>query len=115
MAPLSQRDGRVAEADLGGRPRPIAVLVDREGLGDVMLKAPFLRALRRAFPEREVWWIATHQSSMADECRAMFAGDVAKVITQAGLDGPALPLLRRLKALPPFERVFDSRTKVSTV
>ncbi len=45
----------------------------------------------------------------------MFAGDVARVITHAALDGPALPLLRRLSALPPFERVFDSRTKISTV
>jgi ADP-heptose:LPS heptosyltransferase len=99
----------------GGARRPIAVLVDREGLGDVMLKAPFLRALRRAFPEHEVWWIATHQTSMEDECRPMFEGDVARVIAHAALDGPALPLLRRLKALPPFERVFDSRTKVSTV
>jgi len=95
--------------------RPIAVLVDREGLGDVMLKAPFLRALRRAFPDHEVWWIATHQSSMADECRPMFERDVAKVITHAALDGPTGPLLRRLRALPPFERVFDSRTKISTV
>jgi ADP-heptose:LPS heptosyltransferase len=95
--------------------RPIAVLVDREGLGDVMLKTPFLRALRRAFPDNEVWWIATHQTSMADELRPMFAGDVAKVIAEAALDGPAGPLLRRLRALPPFERVFDSRTKVSTV
>jgi ADP-heptose:LPS heptosyltransferase len=91
------------------------VLVDREGLGDVMLKAPFLRALRRAFPEHEVWWIATHQSSMEDECRPMFEKDVVRVITHAGLDGPAGPLLRRLRALPPFERVFDSRTKISTV
>jgi ADP-heptose:LPS heptosyltransferase len=99
----------------GGARRPIAVLVDREGLGDVMLKAPFLRALRRAFPEHEVWWIATHQTSMEDECRPMFEGDVARVIAHAALDGPALPLLRRLNALPPFERVFDSRTKISTV
>jgi ADP-heptose:LPS heptosyltransferase len=91
------------------------VLVDREGLGDVMLKAPFLRALRRAFPDHEVWWIATHQSSMEDECRPMFAGDVARVITHAALDGPTGPLLKRLRTLPPFERVFDSRTKISTV
>jgi ADP-heptose:LPS heptosyltransferase len=96
-------------------PRPIAVLVDREGLGDVMLKAPFLRALRRAFPQHEVWWIATHQSSMEDECRPLFARDVARVITHAGLDGPVRPLLQRLRALPPFERVFDARTKIATV
>jgi len=105
----------VAEAAAGGALRPIAVLVDREGLGDVMLKAPFLRALRRAFPEHQVWWISNHESSMENECRTMFAGDVARVITQAALDGPAGPLIRRLKALPPFELVFDSRTKISTV
>ena len=95
--------------------RPIAVLVDREGLGDVMLKRPFLMALRSAFPEHEVWWIATHQSSMEDELRSLMAPHVAKVMTRAALDGPAGPLIRRLRALPPFERVFDSRTKVSTV
>ena len=91
------------------------MLVDREGLGDVMLKTPFLRALRRAFPDREVWWIATHQSSMEDELRPFFARDVARVITQAGLNGPAKEVLPRLKALPAFDRVFDARTKISTV
>ena len=96
-------------------PRPIAVLVDREGLGDVMLKLPFLRALRRAFPDHPVWWIATHQTSMADDLRPLFRNDVAEVLPYAGLDGPAGPLLARLRALPPFERVFDSRTKISTV
>ena len=105
----------MAEGGEAANLRPIAVLVDREGLGDVMLKAPFLRALRRAFPEHPVWWIAAHQSSMEDECRPMFENDVARVITQAALDGPTGPLLKRLRALPPFERVFDSRTKISTV
>src|SRR5665213_3319197 len=95
--------------------RPIAVLVDREGLGDVMLKTPFLRALRHAFPANDVWWIATHQSSMADELRPMFQHDVAEVITQAGLKGPTREVLERLQALPPFERVFDARTKISIV
>jgi ADP-heptose:LPS heptosyltransferase len=96
-------------------PRPIAVLVDREGLGDVMLKRPFLMALRRAFPDHPVWWIATHQSSMADELAPLLGGQVARVITHAALDGPIGPLRERLRALPRFERVFDSRTKVATV
>jgi ADP-heptose:LPS heptosyltransferase len=94
---------------------PIAVLVDREGLGDVMLKRPFLMALRRAFPEHDVWWIATHQSSMEDELQPLLGRHVARVITQAALDGPIRPLRRRLRALPRFSYVFDSRTKVSTV
>jgi ADP-heptose:LPS heptosyltransferase len=93
---------------------PIAVLVDREGLGDVMLKTPFLRALRRAFPDHEVWWIATHQSAM-EELSELLAPAVTKVITHAALDGPIRPLLGRLRALPAFDLVFDSRTKISTV
>jgi ADP-heptose:LPS heptosyltransferase len=95
--------------------RPIAVLVDREGLGDVMLKAPFLRALRRAFPQSPVWWIATHQTSMEGETRALFAADVAHVIAHAGLNGAMREVLPRLRALPPFARVFDARTKISIV
>src|SRR5262249_15503686 len=35
--------------------RPIAVLVEREGLGDVLLKLPLLRAIARGFPEYPVW------------------------------------------------------------
>jgi len=93
---------------------PIAVLVDREGLGDVMLKTPFLRALGRAFPGREVWWIATHQSAM-EELRDLLAPTVTKVVAHAALDGPIGPLLQRLRALPAFDLVFDSRTKISTV
>ena len=44
----------------------------------------------------------------------MFENDVARVITHAALDGPTGPS-ERLRALPPFERVFDSRTKIATV
>ena len=93
---------------------PIAVLVDREGLGDVMLKTPFLRALRREFPDHEVWWISTHESAM-EQLRDLLAPAVTKVIAHAALDGPVRPMLRRLRALPAFDLVFDSRTKISTV
>ncbi|MBV9997164.1 MAG: glycosyltransferase family 9 protein [Caulobacteraceae bacterium] len=98
-----------------GDRRPIAVLVDREGLGDALLKAPFLRALRRAFPEREVWWIATHQTAMADALRAMFSQDIAQVIAYAGLNGRVSEVLARLRALPAFAQVFDARTKIAAV
>ena len=96
-------------------PEPIAVLVDREGLGDVMLKAPFLRALRRAFPENAIWWIATHQTAMARELRHLFDPDIAQVIAHSGLEGRIGPPPHRLRDLPPFERVFDMRTRIATV
>lgn len=102
-------------SDPSARPLPIAVLADREGLGDVMLKAPFLRALRRAYPAHEVWWIADHQSDMAGDLRAIVGQGVARVITHAALNGRPGSVWPRLRALPPFAKVFDSRTMVSDV
>ncbi|HTX49431.1 MAG TPA: glycosyltransferase family 9 protein [Caulobacteraceae bacterium] len=89
---------------------PIAVLTDREGLGDVMLKAPFLRALRRAFPDHDVWWIADHQSEMDGDLRAIVGEGVTRVITEAALNGSPGSAWPRLRALPRFSKVFDSRT-----
>jgi ADP-heptose:LPS heptosyltransferase len=111
---LKPAQERAAEGPETPRPR-IAVLVDREGLGDVMLKAPFLRELRKAFPAHDVWWSATHQTAMADQLRPMFEADVAQVMSHAALDGPARPLLQRMRALGTFDKVFDARSKISTV
>jgi ADP-heptose:LPS heptosyltransferase len=95
--------------------RPIAVLVDREGLGDALLKLPFLRALRSAFPGRPVWWIATHQTSMAHEMAPWVAGLIDRTVEYAGLTEPAREVIPRLRALPAFDLVFDARTRFATV
>ena len=73
--------------------RPIAVLVDREGLGDALLKLPFLRAVRRAFPGRPLWWIATHQTSMARELAPWVDGLIDRTIEHAGLTDRLTPLI----------------------
>lgn len=95
--------------------RPIAVLVDREGLGDSLLKMPFLRAIARAWPGRPIWWIASHQTSMAHELAPFVRPLIAEVIEHAALTRPPLPVIGRLRKLPPFELVFDSRTRGLTV
>jgi ADP-heptose:LPS heptosyltransferase len=99
----------------GSSDRPIAVLVDREGLGDALLKLPFLRAVRRAFPGRALWWIATHQTAMAHEMAPWVADLIDRTIEHAGLTVPAYKVVPRLRALPPFDVVFDSRTRFMTV
>jgi ADP-heptose:LPS heptosyltransferase len=93
----------------------IAVLVDREGLGDALLKVPFLRAVRRAFPEHRVWWIATHQTAMADDLAPWVAPLIDRVIAHANLTSPNREIVPRLRTLPPFELVFDARTRFMTV
>jgi ADP-heptose:LPS heptosyltransferase len=108
--------GSIPAARLPGLPdRPIAVLVDREGLGDALLKLPFLRAVRRAFPGRALWWIATHQTAMAHEMAPWVAGLIDRTTEHAGLTVPARKVVPRLLALPPFDLVFDSRTRFMTV
>jgi ADP-heptose:LPS heptosyltransferase len=93
----------------------IAVLVDREGLGDALLKVPFLRATRRAFPDHKIWWIATHQTAMEDDVAPWVAPLIDRVISRAGLTSPDLEIIPRLRRLPPFELVFDSRTRFTTL
>jgi len=105
----------VRSTDINLEERPIAVLVDREGLGDALLKLPFLRAVRRAFPGRPLWWIATHQSSMAHEMAPWVADLIDRSVEHAGLTEPAREVIPRLRALPPFDLIFDARTRFATV
>jgi ADP-heptose:LPS heptosyltransferase len=113
--PLQKVEKAVRSADVDLQKRPIAVLVDREGLGDALLKLPFLRAVRRAFPGRPLWWIATHQTSMAHEMAPWVADLIDRTVEYAGLTEPAREVIPRLRALPPFELIFDSRTRFATV
>ncbi|MFD2185028.1 glycosyltransferase family 9 protein [Rhodoplanes azumiensis] len=115
MSPAPSFETPASEAQPSAHPRPIAVLVDREGLGDSLLKLPFLRAVRRAYPDHPVWWIATHQTSMARELAPFMRPLLANVIENAGITTPPLPVIANLRKLPPFEMVFDSRTRGLTV
>ena len=80
------------------REKRIAVLVDREGLGDALLKIPFLRAIRRAFPAHRIWWIATHQTAMEDDLAPWVAPLIDRVISHAGLTSPDREIIPRLRA-----------------
>ena len=95
--------------------RPIAILVDREGLGDALLKLPFLRAVARGFPGRPIWWIATHQTSMAHELAPFVEPLIERVVEHAGLTETTRAAAKRLRQLPAFEIVFDARTRVVSV
>lgn len=115
VSPAPSFETPASEAQPSAHPRPIAVLVDREGLGDSLLKLPFLRAVRRAYPDHPVWWIATHQTAMARELAPFMRPLLANVIENAGITTPPLPVIANLRKLPAFELVFDSRTRGLTV
>ncbi len=109
---MSPIDPRAAAAP---GPEPIAVIVDREGLGDVLLKLPMLRAIGRGFPGRPIWWIAVFQTSMADDLRPYFRDLVTEVRPWAGISAPRDEMIPRLRELPAFSLVFDTRTRWSSL
>jgi ADP-heptose:LPS heptosyltransferase len=98
-----------------GPGRPIAVLVEREGLGDVLLKLPLLRAVARGFPETPIWWISTHQTDMAGPLRQFLPGELAVVKEHAKLGKPLRQAAPRLRELPAFSLIFDTRSRIANV
>jgi ADP-heptose:LPS heptosyltransferase len=96
--------------------RPIAVLVDREGLGDVLLKLPMLRAIARGFPDQAIWWIANHTTEINGPLRRLMPPELAVVREEhAQMHEPSREGRRRLCQLPPFSLVFDTRTRIGSV
>jgi ADP-heptose:LPS heptosyltransferase len=94
---------------------PIAVLTDREGIGDILMKMPFLRWIRHAFPEQPIWWIAAFETAMETLMRPYGGEAIARVIANAGHLGPAAQVRPRLAAMPRFSFVFDTRTRAPSI
>jgi hypothetical protein len=89
----------------------VLVYVDRDLVGDALMKLPFLRALRRAFPTGELIWAAGKGSTA-------YAGDLAG-LTVGLLDrvvegcGPG-PMLSAVLGGSRLELVVDTQTRVRT-
>lgn len=94
----------------------IAVINEREGLGDGFSKLPLLRALKHAYPAEAITWIVSEGASpyggpMAEIARPY----VDRVLTEAHLRRPSPATIARLRRLPPFSLVIDHRTDLVTV
>jgi ADP-heptose:LPS heptosyltransferase len=96
--------------------RGIAVISERESLGDGFYKLTLLRALRRAYPGEKITWIVSEGDS---PYRTIMAGIVAplvdEVIVHAQLRRPWREAIRRLRALPRFGLAIDNRTNNGVV
>jgi ADP-heptose:LPS heptosyltransferase len=99
----------------GTSAHPIAVLVEREGLGDALLKLPLLRAIARGFPEHAIWWISSRQTDMAGPLRQFMPRQLAVVKENARLGKPLREAEDRLRELPAFSLVFDTRSRIADV
>ena len=96
------------------RPR-IATLLFVDGIGDAIMRLPFLYALRRAYPKHELWWIVSNDSAMRGAVRRFTGSMIDRVIEHADLEKPAWKVVSRLRRLPKFDIAFDGRFRVATV
>jgi ADP-heptose:LPS heptosyltransferase len=94
---------------------PIAVVTEGGGIGDGLLKLPFLRALAHAFPGRPIWWLNNEIDTYARGLEPWTDGLVARVVEHVGLEEPFAKLIPRLQSFPKFDLVFDTRTRIASV
>jgi ADP-heptose:LPS heptosyltransferase len=94
---------------------PIAVVTESGGLGDGLMKLPFLRALAHAFPNRPIWWLNDEVDAFARELEPWTNHLVARVVEHVGLEDPSAKLIPRLQSFPKFDLVFDTRTRIKSV
>ena len=97
-------------------PRSILVYVGNDLLGDGLIKLPFLRALRSAFPKASITWLAGRGKTVfASTLSPLVAGLINEVIEEAGIDGYGwFPLQPRFLSGRSFDVVIDTQRRVGT-
>lgn len=96
-------------------PRTILVYVGRDLMGDGLIKLPFVRALRAAFPAARITWLAgTGETVYAGPLRPLVAGLIDEFIENAGIGRRAGELLRRPLADRSFDLIIDTQRRILT-
>ncbi len=99
-------------------PSPAAsllVYVGGELVGDGLIKLPFVRALRAAYPEARITWLAGKSRTVyADALAPLVAGLIDEVIAEAGIGGHWRELLGRPLPDRAFDLVIDTQRRLLT-
>jgi ADP-heptose:LPS heptosyltransferase len=86
-----------------------------ELIGDGVMKLPFVRALKQAWPDAHVTWLAGKGRTVyAHELAPLVAGAVDEIIENAGIGSRAAELLHRPLAHRRFDLVIDTQRRVLT-
>jgi len=93
----------------------ILVYVGTDAVGDGLIKLPFVRALRAAYPEARITWVAGKGLTVyAGILAPLVAGLIDEVIDDAGIGSRPLELLRRPLAGRDFDLIIDTQRRVLT-
>jgi ADP-heptose:LPS heptosyltransferase len=93
----------------------ILVYSGLELLGDGVMKLPFVRALRRSFPNARITWLAGKGKTVYAGTLAPLVSDcLDEVIEAAGIGSKASELLRRPLPGRRFDLVIDTQRRVLT-
>lgn len=96
-------------------PSSICVYVGLDFVGDGLMKLPFLRALRAAWPDARVTWLAGKgRTVFAHDLAPLAQGLIDEVVEDAGIGSHWLELLRRPLAGRRFDLVIDTQRRVLT-
>ena len=93
-----------------GIPSSVLVYVGLDRIGDSLLKLPFVRSLREAFPEARITWVAGKETSVYATLMApVVEGLLDEVIENAGIGMHPGELLRRPLDGRRFDLVIDTQ------
>ncbi len=97
-------------------PATILVYVGLDVVGDGLMKLPFVRALRGAFPDARITWLAGKGTSVyAGSLAPLVAGLIDEVVENAGVGIRAAELVgRRPLAGRRFDLIIDTQRRVLT-
>lgn len=96
-------------------PFRILVYVGLDLLGDGLIKLAFIRALRAAFPDAHVTWLAGQGKTVfAASLRPLVHGLLDEVIEDAGIGRSVYELLRRPMPGQHFDFIIDTQSSVLT-
>ncbi|MDO8606805.1 MAG: glycosyltransferase family 9 protein [Phaeospirillum sp.] len=93
----------------------ILVYVGLDAVGDGLIKLPFVRALRAAFPQARITWMAGKGHSVfADTLAPLVHGLIDEVIDEAHIGSRVGELLRRPLPGRSFDLIIDTQRRLLT-
>ena len=114
MAAGGRSTGMAGGSSSRGAPPPpqrVAAYVDLDLVGDALIKLPFVRALRHAFPDAELIWIAGRgNSAYAGAMRPLMPGLLDRVMEHTGVGSGLRAAIGRGR----LDVVIDTQSRVAT-